>query len=155
MSVEEPGNESCGILFPKDVQRYIHGSERANQMKEEIDIVLSSLLGQISKKGEGLLLSPAKTCQLFSLSIGEFSNTNYTLFLMRRKSGLSVELFPNNSVGRIYPIYHSKLRCSANCLPQELLKLVYDSLNLVVNSVIRLFPYVREHVELTMRFAGY
>lgn len=165
MSVEEPGNESSGTFLPNDVQRYICGSEHINQMKKGIDIVLGSLLGQIDVNEylEGLLFSPAKTCELFRLSVGEVKvklsigeiSTNYTLALRRRNSGLTVELVPDGTKGLIYVIYHSERHCSASCLPRELVRPVYDSLNLVLNFVIRLFPYTREHVEQTVHFADY
>lgn len=145
----------------EDVKNLIIGSERANQMKREIEFILRFIIGCTRTEVEGIFLvskGVPKNEVIFSVQMGEINGFIYALVFRKYKRDMSIELTcTGNEEGydRVCQKHFYGLEYGVANLSLDFVKSVHDKLPLILEEASKRFPYLKEKIRLLTEFVNY
>lgn len=144
----------------EDIRNLIAGSERANQMKREIDFIFRLIVGCTREEVEGVFLISnglAKNEVIFRVPMGEINNYLYVLIFSKRKRDMSIDLTSwNNEEG-----YESGkkvffgLEHGVSNLSLDIVKHVHGKLPLILERAVERFSYLADKIHRLTEYAEY
>ena len=142
------------------VRELIAGSERANQMKQEIDFVLRLIVSYTRAEVESVFLVSKglpKNEVIFMVQMGEINGCSYVLIFRKNKRDMSIDLTQQgNEKGydRGQKIFYD-LECGTASLPLDFVKHVRDKLPLILEEAVKRFPNLAEKIQRLTEYARY
>lgn len=142
------------------VRELMVGSERANQMKREIEFIFRLIVSYTRAEVESVFLVSKglpKNEVIFRVLMGEINGCSYVLIFRKNKRDMSIDLAQQgNEKGydRGQKIFYD-LECRTASLSLDFVKHVHDKLPLILEEAVKRFPNLTEKIRQLTEYAGY